>query len=227
MLRHIFSVGLIVILAHCAQLSSSAKTIPISKQGKNFPVPFVDPKETDDFFDDQYYPDIDDESITEIVRDNQGYQSKPSGDKSRPSATPNSGQRPPGRAETPPASPASSASPAPPCRNPGQQGRKQGKKGQKKQDLSRYKNSPAKYIFRTGNIDPGKTPDDVRLFSTSQPEYVIASGNPYDDYVVEIIEGPTSDLKLKQATIMGRESRLILDNPSRGKVIGRVKTYKA
>nr|ABI20184.1 32.8 kDa salivary protein [Phlebotomus duboscqi] len=319
MLRHIFSVGLFVVVAHCAQLPGSANSIPIKNQGKDFPVPFVS-EQTDDFYDDKFYPDIDDENINEVVRDNKGNrgaQSNVPAGGSRPSATPTSGGRPsqpPSRGETRPSvtpsrdrrpsqssrrEPCASGSPTrgrTPSQSPegeprpsatfpsssdreslpfprgqfpipdtfptkgveslpnsggvsrpsvtlpgsdrtqwggyetsrGQNSRQQGRRQDRKQpDLSKYKNSPAKYIFATGNVDSGKEPDEVRMFRTKRPEYELATGDPYNNYLVEIIEGPNpSDISLKQSTVMGGDSKIILENPTGRTIVGRIKTYK-
>nr|ABI20161.1 31 kDa salivary protein [Phlebotomus duboscqi] len=320
MLRHIFSVGLFVVVAHCAQLPGSANSIPIKKQGKDFPVPFVS-EQTDDFYDDKFYPDIDDENINEVIRDNKGNrgaQSNVPAGGSRPSVTPTSGGRPsqpPSRGETRPSGtptrdrrpsqssrrePCSSGSPTrdrspsqspegasrpsatfpsssdrgsltypqgqfpisekfptkgveslpnsggesrPSGTFPGsdrtegrfatphrQNSRQQGRRQNRNQpDLSNYKNSPAKYIFTTGNIDSGKEPDEIRMFRTNRAEYEIATGDPYkNNYLVEIIEGPyPNEINLKQITVMGGDSKIILENPTRRTIVGRIKTYRA
>nr|ABI20166.1 28 kDa salivary protein [Phlebotomus duboscqi] len=100
MLGHILTVGLIVVVAHCVALPSSRKPIPIDSQGEHFPVPFVSNQKDDDFYDDEYYPDIDDESVNEVVKDNgdkrgdRGSQSNVPGGTSRPSGAPTSDRRP-------------------------------------------------------------------------------------------------------------------------------------
>nr|ABI20187.1 31 kDa salivary protein [Phlebotomus duboscqi] len=302
MLRHILSVGLFVVVAHCVALPSSGKPIPINNQGKHFPVPFVSQQNDGDFYDDNYYPDINDESINTVVRDNggkgdsRGSQSKPSGKEtrpsatqtggrrqsnpskgeSRPSATPTGGRRPskspggelpprttfpssgwgssqvpveesqpsatfptkswdslplPGRGSRPSDTLPSSA--RRPCdgfdtssrQNSRQPGRQQNRN---QPSLSNYRNSPAKYIFTSGYVDSSKKPDEERLFRTNKKEYTIATGDPYTNYLVEIIQGPDpNEIGLKQLTTMDGDSRLILENPTGETVIGRVKTYRA
>nr|WML96174.1 salivary protein 32kD [Phlebotomus papatasi] len=243
---HILTVGLNVVMAHCATLSSSASTIPIQSQGKDFPVPFVS-EQTDDFYDDKFYPDISDDNINEVVRDNgrkggdRGSKSTPSGKESHPSATQTGGRRPsqsPCGESRPSGSATSGRRPSqsprgeslPPATLAGRQNsRQQDRRQNKKQsDLSKYKNSSARYIFTTGNVDSGKTPDEERIFRTNRAEYVLATGGPYDNYLVEIIDGPNpSDIGLKQSTTMGGDSKLILDNPNRNTIVGRIKTFKA
>nr|ABI20176.1 34.5 kDa salivary protein [Phlebotomus duboscqi] len=337
MLRHILSVGIFVVVALCAKLTSSANSIPIKEQGENFPVPFVSQQNDDDFFDNAFYPDINDESVNKVVRDNgdkrgdRGSQSNVPGGASRPSGAPTSGRRPsqspkgesrPSGAPTgdrrpsqyprgesrpsgrptsgrgppqypigesrpsgsstsdrrPPQSPRGESRPPAifpsssgrgsfplpggqlplpetfptkgvdslpsPCgesrpsdtfpdsgrrqwdgsetphrQNSRQQGRRQDRK---QQNLSKYRDSPARYIITTGNVDSGNTPNEIRIFRTNRAEYEIATGDPYkNNYLVEIIEGPNpNEINLKQITVMGGDSKIILENPTRPQIVG-------
>nr|ABA43053.1 28 kDa salivary protein SP05 [Phlebotomus perniciosus] len=59
MFKKFILVALVVVVAQCA-----LPAIPIARQGKDFPVPFVsEDNNPDDYFDDQYYPDINDAGV--------------------------------------------------------------------------------------------------------------------------------------------------------------------
>nr|BAM69163.1 hypothetical protein [Lutzomyia ayacuchensis] len=276
MLKEIFFLALLVAVAQCAN------EIPINQQGKNYPLPIADPDKSDDYFDDRFYPDINDESIVEAPKDNRG---KPGGG-SKPAAapggarlgaggtTPGRGATTPGGGGTRPAAGGTRPSAGGSRQNTGRTrpaaggtrrgqggtradqgrqrpgnnqgrtrqgggasrpaqgaagGRKQGTKGTKganrRSDLSKYKDSPAKYIFKSPSFnEEGKTPI-VNYFKTSKKEYTAAGGGPNDEYVLEVIDGDPSGLGLAVQTI-GKDSRLILKNPKGNNIVGRVKIYR-
>uniref|UniRef100_C6FFU1 26 kDa salivary protein n=1 Tax=Phlebotomus arabicus TaxID=578135 RepID=C6FFU1_9DIPT len=257
MFKEIVLLSLVVVVAQCAP-----QVIPIAKQGKDFPVPIVDEKTTDDFFDDRYYPDIDDERVGPKAPT--GTRQKP-GSKG-PQPTPG-GRTPPGSkgpqatpgGRTPPGSKGPQATPGgrtPPGR--GGQGGKPGGKDQRtgpatgkwgkgsqgkelrirekttpvrqgrgnRQDLSSYKNAQPKLIFKSSQFSTnGKIPSAVKLFRTKKSEEVITTGSPTDEFVVELLDGRLDNLSLRIET-MGQNSKVILRNPNRNRIVGRVKTYK-
>nr|ANW11466.1 Lolsilk [Bichromomyia olmeca] len=217
MLKEVFVVSFVLAVVHCA------KVIPIKKQGQNFPVPIVKPGSSDDYFDDQYYPDINDETIAEAPKDNKRSSVGPSGGKlGKGNKRPGHGSG--GTSVTRPGQSGSSARPASGgtssvgSRNPNKRGN-----GQKLK--SKYANTPAKYIFKSPKFnDAGKTPI-VTYFKTKNKQHVVARGSPNDEYVMEILEGDPSGIVLSIQTI-GNESQVIVKNPNGKPIVGRMKVYK-
>uniref|UniRef100_C6FFU0 25 kDa salivary protein n=1 Tax=Phlebotomus arabicus TaxID=578135 RepID=C6FFU0_9DIPT len=242
MFKEIVLLSLVVVVAQCAP-----QVIPIAKQGKDFPVPIVDEKTTDDFFDDRYYPDIDDERVgpraptgTRQKPGSKGPQATPGGrtppGSKGPQATPG-GRTPPGRGGQggKPGGKDQRTGPATGKWGKGSQGKelrirekttpvRQGRGN--RQDLSSYKNAQPKLIFKSSQFSTnGKIPSDVKLFRTKKSEEVITTGSPTDEFVVELLNGRLDNLSLRIET-MGQNSKVILRNPNRNRIVGRVKTYK-
>nr|AAS16906.1 29.2 kDa salivary protein [Lutzomyia longipalpis] len=290
MIKEVFSLALLVALAQCAN------EIPINRQGKDYPVPIIDPNKSssDDYFDDRFYPDIDDEGIAEAPKDNRGKSrgggaagaregrlgtngAKPGQGGTRPGqggtrpgqggtrpgqggTRPGQGGTRPGQGRTKPAQ--GTTRPAQGTRNPGSVGTKeaqdaskqgQGKRrpgqvggkrpgqanapnaGTRKQqkgsrgvgrpDLSRYKDAPAKFVFKSPDFSgEGKTPT-VNYFRTKKKEHIVTRGSPNDEFVLEILDGDPTGLGLKSETI-GKDTRLVLENPNGNSIVARVKIYK-
>uniref|UniRef100_F6JYG5 24.53 kDa salivary protein n=1 Tax=Phlebotomus tobbi TaxID=33402 RepID=F6JYG5_9DIPT len=241
MFKNFILVTLLVVVAQCAP-----PAIPIAKQGKDFPVPFVSEENNpDDYFDDQYYPDINDGGVgsraPQGTRKPSNRETNPRGDQSRGPVS--GGRTPPGSVGTKDQKPGPQIN-----RNPtgsgakpkdrelvirdktpsGDQGGKPGRLGKgTKEDLSRYKNAPAKLIFKSSNINTaGKTPNAVRLFKTKKAKTVIAKGGPNDVYEVELLDGNFNNMSLRIQIMDRKSSTAILSNPDRNSIVGRVKTYK-
>nr|ABA12138.1 25 kDA salivary protein SP06 [Phlebotomus argentipes] len=239
MFKIILFVALVVVVVQCAR-----PAIPINKQGKDFPVPTADEKVTDDYFDDRFYPDIDDEKIG--VRKDNGQGSKGgSASQSRPPAPDKS----PGktnvsdkRADPPKASPCDRKSGRKGVRDrtknrelvidestarvrQNSQDRKQNHKQNRpvQRNLQSYKDAPATYVFKSYDFrENGRTPI-VKLFETNKAEEVIAKGGRNDEYVLDILDGKPYKLSLK----MDATGTVTVSNPDRERIVGRLKTYKA
>nr|AGT96445.1 25.0 kDa salivary protein [Phlebotomus orientalis] len=245
MFKKFFLVALVVVVAQCA-----LPAIPIAKQGKNFPVPFVSEENNpDDYFDDQYYPDINDAGVSSKAP--QGTRKPPNRETIPPPRGDqvSGGRTPPGRVGQGASTDTNNRRPgAQNNRNPTGSGKKpkdrelqirdktpSGSQGGKpggqvrgsKEDLSRYKNAPAKLIFKSSNINTtGKTPNAVKLFKTKKAKTVVAKGGPNDVYEVELLDGNFNNMSLRIQIMDRKSSTAILSNPDRNLIVGRVKTYR-
>uniref|UniRef100_J7HIG5 30 kDa phlebotomine family n=1 Tax=Nyssomyia intermedia TaxID=182990 RepID=J7HIG5_9DIPT len=226
MIKEIIVVALALTFVNCA------KVIPIKQQGKNFPVPQANPANSDDYFDDQFYPDINDEKIGEAPRDNRG---KTGGGGTGASSGGRQGGARPGKGGKRPGQ----GSRRPGGTRPGQGGiatqgdtssvgqRKpqKGGRGNGQGLKAKYANTPVKSIFKSPHFnDAGITPT-VKYFKTKNKEHIMARGGANDEFVLEILEGDTSGLRMSVETV-GSESRAVLKNPNEKSIVGRVKTYK-
>nr|AAX56358.1 30.5 kDa salivary protein [Phlebotomus ariasi] len=108
-------------------------------------------------------------------------------------------------------------------KTPGSQGGKQGTGNRQK--LSSYKDAQPKLIFKSSQFNTdGQNPYLTRLFKTKKVEEVIAKGSPTDEYVLELLDGKPDNLSLVIRT-NGKTSQAVLRNPTRNRIVGRIKSY--